>query len=73
MTPLNFFLIWPKCNTVSTQTSVYRCFFFPVCPVFSKDLGYKYIFFGTLLLSLCLERVFAFFLEYCTENLLQNY
>ena len=77
MTPLNVFLICLKCNTVSTQTSLYRCFFSCVsrnvnhCRIFSKDLGYKYIFFETLLLSLCLERVFAFFLEYCTENLIQ--
>ena len=37
-------IIWLKCNTVSTQTSLYRCFFFRVClemlitAVFSKDL-----------------------------------
>ena len=79
-------IIWLKCNTVSTQTSLYRCFFFSCVSrnvnhyrIFSKDLGYKYIFFETvllyltLLLSLCLERVFVFFHEYCTENLIQNY
>ena len=72
-------IIWLKCNTVSTQTSLYRYFFSRVsrnvnnCRIFSKDLVYKYIFFETallyltLLLSLCLERVFAFFHEYCTE------
>ena len=79
-------VIWLKCNTVSTQTSFYRCFFFRVClemlitaESLVKILDTNTYFFETvllyltLLLSLCLEWVFASFHENCTANLIQNY
>ena len=78
-------IIWLKCNTVSTQTSLYRCFFFRVClemlitteslvKILDTNTYFETVLlYLTLLLSLCLERVFVFFHEYCTENLIQNY
>lgn len=71
-----FFLICLKCNTLSTQTSFYKCFFFRVCPemLITAEALVTILdtnaYFSKRYYFLCLGRVYASFLEYCAENLI---